>query len=201
MLALLTGPPGVGKTAVAHKLTFLHPERVRTISFGRLIYDSVLSRTGSNFSYSEFRTVASTVVSPEDIRAATESVADRSRAIDQAQWLIVDSHAVAREHFGWQANPDTPPTLGQFSYDQIIQLDASPETVLRRIEQVPAGRLATRRRDVLILAQLQMSISAYYSGVIGCPLNVVDAEGNVDEVVGLVEACLGLPASSAATPS
>ncbi|MGH9915898.1 MAG: hypothetical protein ACRD63_11500, partial [Pyrinomonadaceae bacterium] len=111
---------------------------------------------------------------------------------DPSRWLVVDSHAVARERCGWHANPDTPDTLERYGYNSIVLLDAPTRVILRRIRKSPDGRLIKTRRDVSILCALQRSIATYYSGTLGCPLWVIDARRGVNQVAEAVESALGL---------
>lgn len=71
-------------------------------------------------------------------------------------------------------------------------LDAPAQVVLERIKRTPNGRLINTERDVALLSELQRGIAVYYSGIIGCPLWIIDAEPNINTVIDVVEATLGL---------
>lgn len=161
MIALLTGPPGVGKSSIAAALAQRHSLDVEIVSFGRLIYEATRSRLGTGFSYNEFRESAADLVRNEDIMAATASIVERKPRLSH-KWLIVDSHAVAKTKYGWQAYPDTPETLNLFSYDTIIYLHAPAEVVFRRTRMDAASRHVSTIRDVETLIDIQMSVSTYY---------------------------------------
>jgi adenylate kinase len=192
LIALLTGPPGVGKSSVARQLAGRNPDIVVATSFGQLLHRAVERRLATSILYSEFRSSAASLVTPSDLEEATIELAGNATVSDPNRWLIVDSHAVAREEFGWQANPDTPSRLRRYAYNMIIMLDAPAQVVLERIKKTPNGRLINTERDVALLSELQRGIAIYYSGTIGCPLWIIDAEPNINTVVDVVEATLGV---------
>lgn len=179
-------------STVARQLTDRNSKVVETISFGQLLHLAVERRLATRINYAKFRAAAASLVTPSDFEEASIELTNNTTASDPNRWLIVDSHAVAREQFGWQANPDTPGTLQQYAYDVIILLDAPSRVVLKRIRKTPNGRLVKTERDVAILAALQQGIATYYSGTIGCPLWVIDAQPSINSVVGVVETVLGL---------
>ncbi|MGH3889409.1 MAG: AAA family ATPase [Pseudonocardiaceae bacterium] len=192
MIALLTGPPGIGKSSVARQLTDRNPAVVEKISFGQLLHLAVERRLATPVDYAKFRASAASIVTRSDFEEATVELASKTTASDPDRWLVVDSHAVAREQLGWQANPDTPSTLRRYAYNVIILLDAPTRVVLKRIKKRPGGRLIKTERDVAILSALQRGIATYYSGIIGCPLCVIDAQPSINSVVAAVESVLGL---------
>ena len=192
MIVLLTGAPGVGKTTVAQRIASLHPHAVKTIGFGRLVYQAVRSR--SPLSDEEFRSLAAEVTTPADLSPAAADMLTSLVASTRAEGgsLLVESHAVARETFGWQAHPDSPSTLAGYTYDTLIHLDAPAHVILSRTRADDGGRLAQDERDVAVLASIQMAVSVYYAAVLGVPLNVIDASRPVDDLVEPVCSLLGL---------
>jgi hypothetical protein len=76
--------------------------------------------------YQEFRAAAAGIVTAADLRAASDALAARAAAARlDGRWLIVESHAVAREAFGWRAYPDPPGVLARYRYDILVYLDAA----------------------------------------------------------------------------
>lgn len=192
MIALLTGPPGVGKSSLAGKLTERNQGVVQAIGFGELLRKAVERRLGTPLDYSIFRASAASLVTRKDLEEVASQLVNNPVSSDPSRWLVVDSHAVARERCGWQANPDTPETLGRYGYSSILLLDAPARVILKRIRKSPGGRLIKTRRDVSILCALQRGIATYYSGTLGCPLWVIDARPGIDQVAEAVELVLSL---------
>jgi adenylate kinase len=164
---------------------------VETLRFGTLIYQSASRRHTGDLSYAQFRARAAELVTHADIIAATDTVLARKAALGD-KWLIIDSHAVAQTGYGWQAHPDRPETLRLFDYDRIFHLHAPAVEIFKRSQARSDGRHLSDKSHAETLSLLQLSISAYYAGVVGCTLEVVDATGGVEGVVHVLAELLGL---------
>ncbi|HXL88973.1 MAG TPA: hypothetical protein VN969_08340 [Streptosporangiaceae bacterium] len=93
MIALITGPPRVGKTTTARNPATVHGDHVETVSLGQLVYQEATARTP--MTYQEFRAAAAGIVTAAGLRAASDALAARAAAaLGDGRWLIVESHAV-----------------------------------------------------------------------------------------------------------
>jgi adenylate kinase len=196
LIALIAGVPGIGKSSVTAYLADLYRDRVAAVSFGRALFDVVVGRMPTGFSYSDFRAQAGNLVTKDDLEAAYTRIIGHPYTAALDKWILVDSHAVSREVNGWHGHPDTIEKLRAYNYEGIVLLDAPPDVILCRTRKNPEGRGARTERDIILLAGLQQATCVYYAGVVGCPLWVVDAEPDVAAVVDTVASLLGLPVGS-----
>jgi adenylate kinase len=196
LIALIAGVPGVGKSAIARLLAERHHGRVEAVSFGAILFDAVAGRMPAGFSYFAFRAQAGHLVTLADLEVAFTRIIHHPYTTASDKWLLVDSHAVAREATGWHAHPDTIDRLRAYNYDGIVLLDAPAGVILHRTREKPEGRCARTERDIVVLAGVQQATCVYYAGVVGCPLWVVDAEPSLADVVDTVASLLGLPVVS-----
>jgi adenylate kinase len=193
-IALLTGVPGVGKTAVAASLQAEAPDIVQALGFGRLVFAAVRARLAKAIDYDYFRAHSADLVGSADIAAATSDLLATAAAVDaRSQLLILDSHAVSYENYGFRGTPDSPDVLRKLSYSLIVHLHAEPSVVLRRL----AHRSGTNGSelgpsDVATISQLQLSASVFYAATLGCPLHVVGAGDDLPTVVCRVRSVLGV---------
>ena len=143
--------------------------------------------------YQDFRAAAARVVTADDLLSASDAL-DARAAVERepGQWLIVESHAVTREAFGWQANPDPPGVLARYRYDSLVYLDAPASVIHGRVQADQGGRLARDQRDITVLSRMQMAIAVGYSAALGVPLNVIDAGVPPGAVTAVVASVLGL---------
>jgi adenylate kinase len=82
--------------------------------------------------------------------------------------------------------------LRRFAYDIILYLHAAPGVIARRIREEVAGRHFSGAHGIETLDSVQMAICTYYAGVIGCPLEIIDAAGQASEIAHVLEGILGL---------
>ena len=186
MITLLTGVPGVGKSTVAAGICASDPG-ASVLNFGRVLFHLARSRGASGLTYETFRQRSWEFVDSALIEAATSEAHDRISAANRLEHVLVDSHAVSTEAYGFRSTPDTPRLLELFSYDLIVQLHAAPEVILERHEASNnTGRLYRTVSDVATATALQFATSTYYAGITGCTLHVVDASPGVEQVVATV---------------
>ncbi|MQA87593.1 MAG: hypothetical protein GEV03_23965 [Streptosporangiales bacterium] len=168
------------------------PGRFCLLRFGPLVYRMSLARLGKHVSYEAFRSNSADMVARQDITAATDRAASFIRQQTSAgKVTLVDSHAVSKEHYGWRGVPDSADLLHRFSYSWIVQLYVSAELILERTREHRDGRLAATPEEVAVLQQLQMTVSVYYAGQLGCALHVVRNDGLIEETIQAILSLLG----------
>jgi adenylate kinase len=186
MIILVTGVPGVGKTSLCRFLAGTRPNRYIHVPFGNLILRA-LDR--EEITEPELRSSAASLVTPSILAVATEMLMIEI-AKSSGHIILIDSHAVSQNRFGYVVTPDGASYFGRLRYTAIVQLFASPSTVLTRSAAAVSGRQAIFERDVDMHFMLQCCVSVGYSAASECPLLVVEAEENVNRVAVNVESLL-----------
>ena len=185
-VCLVTGTPGVGKTTLCSALARELPTRYQHISFGGLIL-KCLNEDGFGGTEADLRRRVSQLVTAQVISRATDLLVQETNADgNENLWLLLDSHAVSQDRFGFIATPDGPSYFQRLRYSAIINLFADPTEVLKRSNPDETGRQARTADDVATHANLQNAVTVLYSAFSACPAFFVDANaraGCLTEVV------------------
>src|SRR5579884_2111149 len=135
---LLTGVPAVGKTTLAKKVEeAISP--IHTISFGEMILE-VRRHDAPGSTYEELRRNPTREANIDLIGRATAFLIERISQLRSSTNVLIDSHAVAKDEYGFRITPDSQSTLQQFNWDAIVILHAKHEDVAARINLRATGR-------------------------------------------------------------
>lgn len=182
-LVLITGLPGVGKTTVATELSKVSYQRVH---FGGLLRAAVERRVGRVITHEEFRRDFPTLVSAEDIEAATVLARE---AVDKStsSTCVLDSHAVTPTRGGLRVTPDDSNHMRLLKVDLVVHLGLTGcvERVVRNSRA--DGRHPVTEQEALLAESLQLSTCVVYASGYHCPLIVVQAGGALSETVQRVD--------------
>jgi adenylate kinase len=172
----VSGLPGIGKTSAVRHLAKIRPDEFVRMSFGEALRDVMTP----DATVASFRRKASAGVDRAAIERATAMLAQRIQKSEQV--VLIDSHAVTPTPEGLRATPDTPERVAAFGYSLITHLSVASveERVLRN--SGTEGRTQMSMPDLAAAETVQLSIVARYASLCDCPLYIVSALGEVDEV-------------------
>ena len=177
----LTGAPAAGKSSITRALDrFVSPLEI--FEYGERLTRYVSTRQDQKLTQESIRTSSAAVVSPEDIRAVDKLLLAFVADARTKAHVVIDSHAVTRERYGFRV---TPYSLGDFtllSPDAICVLFTPPEVAVERIERSPAGRPRVTLWEAGFHTGLQASVAATYGMSAGIPIYLVDSSPPVDDV-------------------
>lgn len=174
----LTGAPATGKSTVAQAIA------TRTngqyLSYGSILTDR-LSRVVEN--QAELRAKSSLVVSRAEVFAADALVESVITRASRESNVVVDSHAITREPFGFRAVPYGFDQWTRMPYTHIVCLWASREVIRSRIETAADGRPLLTDDEFDMHSQLQSSLALTYAHTGGVPIAFINSAVALDEVI------------------
>lgn len=189
MIALITGPPGVGKTSVTECLAASGTCTV--VHFGELLRMALVDQGHSNATHGDLRREPNRLVNQAVIRRATSRLVELAAPFkESATWLVLESHAASPTPFGLRVTPDGPKYFEQIQYDVVIHLTATPALILQRYWQEPDGRIARLPEEVAEVDRAQQMVSVMYAALSECAVYFVDASDSLESVASSVNAIL-----------
>ena len=162
----LTGAPATGKSTLCSALKDRNPNLV-VLSYSSMLRAHIESRTGVSLDAEGIRRQSSSVVTREDVEEVDELLVREVAATRSTQDVIVDSHPVTKESFGFRVTPFTSRKLLDFNPDAIVCLYADPDVLRQRISANPEGRPVPSIFELAIHIQTQCAVAAQYSVISG----------------------------------
>ena len=178
---LLTGAPATGKSTLRKRLVAMLPDLIG-FDYGALLLEKKADE-GNALSYEMLRNQSSAVISPSDVYAMDEKVIEEVTRLRVTSNLILDSHAVTRETYGFRAKTYSLAQLTRLRLDAVLVLRCDPDLVVERISRDGQGRRAVSIELAREHQLLQESVGITYATACGCAFFVLDTSAlSVEDV-------------------
>jgi adenylate kinase len=182
----LTGAPASGKSSLTTSLLKDIPG-LKVFAFGERL-TARLRTAASVGSQAELRTRSAQAVTPDDVRAVDEDLIAFVAANRAVAPVIIDSHAVTKESYGFRVTPYMLKDFERLRPTQIWVLYTAPEIAVARIGSDAQGRPAITAEEARFHTHLQASVAVSYSMHLGIPVHFFDAQVPLADLAGpLVE--------------
>ena len=136
----LTGAPATGKSSICNAISELDMQ-TRIFSYSAMLRETVASRTAKSLDAAEIRRQSAAIVTREDVQATDELLVREVATARQSHHVIVDSHPVTREAYGFRVTAFTVEQLQALDPDAIVCTYTPTEELERRIHADPQGRV------------------------------------------------------------
>lgn len=186
----LTGPPASGKSTLVALLQE-KIERLLAFSYSDALADYVSRRDERTLTRRDVRKKSASVVSPEDIEAVDASLSEFVDRHRRSSHIIIDSHAVTKESYGFRVTPFSLGKLGDIRPTRIVALYTEPQVVVDRIQSAPDGRPAISQFEAICHCSLQCGVALVYGVDLGIPIHFYEADSLPGELVDQVAKLFG----------
>jgi adenylate kinase len=185
-VVLITGAAGTGKSTLVRSLiSTVRP--VSRIDYGQLLLDHKARQTGQEMTYEELRRDSAAVITPADVFAVDEWVIEQLPRWRSETNILIDSHPVTKEAFGFRVTPYSANQIVRIAFDVVIVLVGDPSKLAQRIEKDPQGRPTITEFQAGFQVQLQAAIATLYAITCGRACFAIDTtELNAEQVLGTV---------------
>lgn len=175
---LLTGAPSTGKSTLRRNLV-ARIHGLTDFDYGELLRQKK-AREGTSITYEQLRHQSASVIHPADVASLDEELIAQVAQLRLSSHIIIDSHAVTRESYGFRAVPFSHEQLRRLQLDGVLALRCSIDTVLGRIAAAPEGRREVSPDLAAEHQVLQECVGMIYAVICGCPIYILDVT-NLDE--------------------
>ena len=142
---MITGAaPFSGKSTLVRSI-LAGAEPFKRVDYGQLLLDHKARQTGVRMTYEELRRDSATAITPEDVRTVDEWLIGQLPQWRTTANLLIDSHPVTKEDFGFRVTPFSLEQIRQIQFDVILVLVGEPEQLAQRVA-LEAARPASRQR-------------------------------------------------------
>ncbi len=173
----LTGAPAAGKSSLGKRLQQL-VSPLEVWEFGERLTAYLNRSSGKTLAQEDLRSRSSQVITPEAVAAVDEELITFVEASRQTQHVIIDSHPVTKESYGFRVTPFSLQRFAKLRPTQIWMLYTEPGVTMARIENDSRGRPQVSSEDARMHTFLQSSVAITYGMSLGLPVYFFDSSGD-----------------------
>lgn len=181
----LTGAPAAGKSSTTRQLS----EQISDLmvwEYGARLTEYCANKLVRAVKQDELRAQSAAIVTPEDVENVDIALLAFVRDHRTTQNIIIDTHAVTKEDFGYRITPFSLEQFAELAPDEIWVFYASPDDTRERIEKDAGGRPPVSEEDARMHTMLQASVAATYSMSLGRPAYLFDTSAPREQLVALL---------------
>ncbi len=178
----LTGAPASGKSSTTTLLAERLPDLL-VWEYGARLTAHVMARSANVASQDNLRASSAGVVTPEDVDAVDGALIAFVAEHRAHSPVIIDSHPVTKEAYGYRITPFSLGRFGQLAPDEIWVLYASPDETRRRIRADNGGRPMVSEEEARMHTTVQASVAATYGMSLGRPVYLFDTAASREELI------------------
>jgi|WetSurMetagenome_2_1015567.scaffolds.fasta_scaffold482153_2 adenylate kinase len=169
---LLSGAPGSGKSTLRNALA-ARISGLEHFDYGQLLLRCKL-KEDSKISYEQLRKQSATIITPEDVATTDEWVISEIGRLRKKSHVLIDSHALTHESWGFRAIPFSKRQLEGLHLNVVLVLRCDPDTLIARVKGNPGGRRELTTELARDIQTLQESLCLTYAVICECPAFVID---------------------------
>lgn len=178
----LTGAPATGKSTLTERLVELS-DQIIVFTYSKELARVTSQRVGP-VSQKDMREHSAKLITCEDVRLVdSELIELAGECREKEGYLVIDSHAVTIESYGFRVTPFSKAMLHDLAPDVIVCLYADTQTLVGRIKAEPAGRPLPTSKELDRHVSLQCEIASLYAFETGASLHYLDASKSGEEVL------------------
>lgn len=179
-IVYLTGMPSTGKSSVTSRIAMLAPD-IEIICYSDVLKRYLKQIKRVDYTTQELREKSSHIIFPSHITSLDTLVAQQIEESTAAH-IILESHAITVEDYGYRATPFSIKTLNRIRPDLIIVLYDKPQQIQSRILQDAQGRPLRDVEDIAYGQFLQASLALQYGVLRGAEIHFLNGCQDADSI-------------------
>jgi adenylate kinase len=183
VVCYLTGAPATGKSTLSRAVEKVC-KNVKIFSYSKELRNYVNSRLPSlSLTEDSVRAQSAAVITKADVDAVDNQLIEFIKSNRQNYSIIVDSHAVTKERFGFRVTTFNPEQLLALNPDKIVSLYAHPKIISDRIRKESLGRPLPDLDDIQLHIHAQNSVAIQYGFVLGKACYLLDSNQAANDLL------------------
>ena len=181
-LIYLTGAPASGKSSLSSEIRKEREDKVVVFEYGKELTKYLKEKGAVIEGQTELRQKSSAIVTKDDIYALDNLLLDFANCQRSSRHVIVDSHAVTKEIYGYRILPFSVEQMKILNPSKIVVLYAESDVVIRRISSNSQGRPSISPFEADMHTFLQASVAINYSMLLHVPIYYFDSSLPLEEI-------------------
>ena len=172
-IILITGIPASGKTT-ATKYISKRYSSFKVLKYGEVLFEHK-KKEYPKLTYEGLREKSASIISSNDIKIADELIISKAKSLSSIQNVIIESHGVTRENFGFRITPyKKVSTIQSLNLDAIIYISSTPSEILNRMNLKADGRKNSTLEQINQNLRLQENLALNYAVLTGSPFYSIE---------------------------